>query len=161
MVANRKKGLVIVESPAKARKIGEYLGKDYDVRASMGHVRDLPEDASQIPEEVKKEPWSRLGVNPGDRFTPIYVVPPEKKKVISELKTLLKGADELILATDEDREGESIGWHLADVLQPKVPIKRMVFSEITKKAILEALSQTRELDMNLVQAQETRRILDR
>jgi DNA topoisomerase-1 len=161
LAASRKKGLVIVESPAKARKIGDYLGKDYDVRASMGHVRDLPEDASQIPEEVKKEPWSRLGVNPGDRFTPIYVVPPEKKKVISELKTLLKGADELILATDEDREGESIGWHLADVLQPKVPVKRMVFSEITKKAILDALKQTRELDMNLVQAQETRRILDR
>ena len=161
MVAKKKKGLVIVESPAKARKIGEYLGKDYEVRASMGHVRDLPEDASQIPEEVKKESWSRLGVNPGDRFAPIYVVPPGKKKVISELKSLLKQADELILATDEDREGESIGWHLADLLNPKVPVRRMVFSEITKKAIQEALEQTRELDMNLVQAQETRRILDR
>ena len=139
MVATRKKALVIVESPAKARKIGGYLGKDYDVRASMGHVRDLPEDASEIPEEIKKEPWSRLGVNPNDRFTPVYVINPDKKKVITELKTLLKGADELILATDEDREGESIGWHLADILQPKVPVKRMVFSEITKKAIVEAI----------------------
>lgn len=161
MASGKKKGLVIVESPAKARKIGDFLGKDYDVRASMGHVRDLPQDASQIPEEVKKEPWSRLGVNVNDRFAPLYIVPPEKKKVIKELKSLLKNADELLLATDEDREGESIGWHLAELLEPKVPVKRMVFSEITKKAILDAIKQTRELDMNLVQAQETRRILDR
>ncbi|MEZ6064426.1 MAG: type I DNA topoisomerase [Planctomycetaceae bacterium] len=161
MAANRIKGLVIVESPAKAKKIGGYLGKDYEVRASVGHVRDLPEDASQIPEEIKGEPWSRLGVNVNDRFTPVYVVPPDKRKVITELKSLLKGADELIIATDEDREGESIGWHLAELLAPKVPIRRMVFSEITKKAINEALSNTRDIDMDLVQAQETRRILDR
>jgi DNA topoisomerase-1 len=161
LAGNRIKGLVIVESPAKAKKIGGFLGKDYEVRASMGHVRDLPEDASQIPPEIKKEPWSRLGVNVTDRFTPVYVVPPEKKKVISELKSLLKNADELILATDEDREGESIGWHLSELLAPKVPVKRMVFSEITKKAIQDALKQTRQLDMSLVQAQETRRILDR
>lgn len=161
MAASRKKGLVIVESPAKARKISEFLGKDYEVRASMGHVRDLPEDASQIPAEIKQQPWSRLGVDVRNQFTPVYVVPPEKRKVIKELKSLLKGVDELILATDEDREGESIGWHLTELLQPKVPVKRMVFSEITKKAILDALQHPRELDMSLVQAQETRRILDR
>ncbi len=160
MVA-KKKGLVIVESPAKAKKIGGFLGSDYEVRASMGHVRDLPQDASQIPKEVKKEPWSRLGVNIDEEFSPLYIVPPDKKKVIKELKSLLKNADELILATDEDREGESIGWHLIELLKPKVPVKRMVFSEITKKAILDALKNPRQLDMNLVQAQETRRILDR
>ena len=160
MVA-KKKGLVIVESPAKAKKIGGFLGSDYEVRASMGHVRDLPQDASQIPADVKKESWSRLGVNVDEEFSPLYIVPPDKKKVIKELKSLLKNADELILATDEDREGESIGWHLTELLKPKVPVKRMVFSEITKKAILEALDHPRDLDMNLVQAQETRRILDR
>ncbi len=152
---------MIVESPAKAKKIGGFLGSDYEVRASMGHVRDLPEDASQIPEEFKKQPWARLGVNITQDFTPLYVVPPEKKKVVNELKTLLKGVDELILATDEDREGESIGWHLADLLQPKVPVKRMTFDEITKSAILKAIQNTRQLDTNLVEAQETRRILDR
>jgi DNA topoisomerase-1 len=157
----RKKGLVIVESPAKARKIGGFLGSEYEVRASMGHVRDLPEKAAQIPAEVKKEPWSTLGVNVGAGFEPLYIVPPEKKKVVKELKDALKNAQELILATDEDREGESIGWHLAELLNPKVPVKRMVFDEITRKAILEALENTRELDMDLVQAQETRRILDR
>jgi DNA topoisomerase I len=156
-----KKGLVIVESPAKAKKIGGFLGSDYDVMASMGHVRDLPEDASQIPEEIKKEPWARLGVNVSDDFSPLYVVPPAKKKLIKELQAALKGASELILATDEDREGESIGWHLADLLQPKVPVKRMTFDEITKPAILKAIQNTRELDTNLVQAQETRRVLDR
>ncbi|MFO1096439.1 MAG: type I DNA topoisomerase [Planctomycetaceae bacterium] len=157
----RKKGLVIVESPAKAKKIGGFLGKDYEVRASMGHVRDLPAKAAEVPAEVKKEPWSTLGVNVAADFEPLYIVPPEKKKVVKELKDLLKDAEELILATDEDREGESIGWHLAQLLNPRVPVKRMVFSEITKKAILDALQQTRQLDANLVQAQETRRVLDR
>ena len=159
--SKRKKGLVIVESPAKARKIGGYLGADYEVRASMGHVRDLPAKAAEVPAEVKKEPWSTLGVNVAADFEPLYIVPPEKKKVVKELKDLLKQADELILATDEDREGESIGWHLAQLLKPRVPVKRMVFSEITKKAILDALQNPRELDENLVRAQETRRVLDR
>ncbi|MEZ6056022.1 MAG: type I DNA topoisomerase [Planctomycetaceae bacterium] len=161
MAAAKKKGLVIVESPAKAKKIGSFLGSDYDVRASVGHVRDLPGDASQIPAEVKAESWSRLGVNVDEDFAPLYVVSPDKKKLIKELKSALKDAAELFIATDEDREGESIGWHLTQLLEPKVPIRRMVFSEITKKAILEALRQTRELDINLVQAQETRRVLDR
>jgi DNA topoisomerase I len=159
--SKRKKGLVIVESPAKAKKIGGFLGADYVVRASMGHVRDLPAKAAEVPAEVKKEPWSTLGVNVAADFEPLYVVPPEKKKVVKELKDALKEVDELILATDEDREGESIGWHLAQLLSPRVPVKRMVFSEITKKAILEALQQTRQLDENLVRAQETRRVLDR
>ena len=157
----KKKGLVIVESPAKAKKIAGFLGSDYEVRASMGHVRDLPEKAADIPAEFKKESWSTLGVNVDDRFTPLYVVSPAKKKTVTELKKLLKNSQELILATDEDREGESIGWHLAELLQPTVPVKRMVFSEITKKAILDALRHTRELDMHLVEAQETRRVLDR
>lgn len=159
--SKRKKGLVIVESPAKAKKIGGFLGSDYEVRASMGHVRDLPAKAAEVPAEVKKEPWSTLGVNVSADFEPLYIVPPEKKKVVKELKSLLKTADELILATDEDREGESIGWHLAQLLNPKVPVKRMVFSEITKKAILDALEDPRDLDENLVRAQETRRVLDR
>jgi len=157
----RKKGLVIVESPAKAKKIGGFLGKDYEVRASMGHVRDLPASAKEVPASIKKEPWSTLGVNTTADFEPVYVVPPEKKKVVKELKDALKDADELILATDEDREGESIGWHLAELLKPKVPVKRMVFSEITRKAILDALHHPRELDRNLVEAQEARRVLDR
>ncbi len=162
MAASRKKkGLVIVESPAKARKISDFLGKDYEVRASMGHVRDLPAKAAEVPAEVKKEKWSTLGVNVDADFEPLYIVPSEKKKVVKELKDALKDAQELILATDEDREGESIGWHLAQLLKPRVPVKRMVFSEITKKAILDALSQTRDVDENLVQAQETRRVLDR
>jgi len=159
--AKKKKGLVIVESPAKAKKIAGFLGSDYDVRASMGHVRDLPEKAADIPEALKSEAWTRLGVNVENGFEPLYIVSPEKKKTVKELKDLLKGAEELIVATDEDREGESIGWHLVDVLQPTVPVKRMTFSEITKKAILDALQTTRQLDMHLVEAQETRRILDR
>lgn len=163
MVASKKKkkALVIVESPAKARKIAGFLGSDYDVRASMGHVRDLPEKAADIPQALKKEQWTRLGVNVEERFTPLYIVSPAKKKVVKELKDLLKDAQELIIATDEDREGESIGWHLVDLLQPSVPVKRMTFSEITKKAILKALDETRDIDMNLVEAQETRRVLDR
>lgn len=161
MAEKRLKGLVIVESPAKAKKISGYLGRDYKVMASMGHVRDLPASASEIPAEVKKEQWSRLGVNVDSAFEPLYVVPKEKKKVVNELKTALKDADELILATDEDREGESIGWHLMQLLKPKVPVKRMVFSEITREAILEALEHTRRLDNHLVAAQETRRVVDR
>ncbi len=161
MASRRKKGLVIVESPAKAKKIGGYLGGDYVVRASMGHVRDLPAKAADIPEKLKKESWSNLGVNVAEDFAPLYVVPPEKRKVVKELRDALKDVDELIIATDEDREGESIGWHLMELLEPKVPVKRMVFSEITKKAIAEALAQPRELDMDLVKAQETRRVLDR
>lgn len=161
MASKKKKGLVIVESPAKARKIAGFLGSDYDVRASMGHVRDLPEKAADIPAAMKKEAWTRLGVNVDDDFAPLYVVSPAKKKVVKELKDLLKDAEVLYIATDEDREGESIGWHLIDLLDPKVPVKRMTFSEITKKAILEALDHTRDVDMNLVNAQETRRVLDR
>jgi DNA topoisomerase-1 len=162
-VAGKKKlkGLVIVESPAKARKISGFLGKDYKVLASMGHVRDLPANASEIPIAVKKEPWSSLGVNTDSDFEPLYIVPKEKKKIVKELKDALKDAQMLILATDEDREGESIGWHLADLLKPKVPVKRMVFSEITKEAIQHAIENPRELDENLVAAQETRRVLDR
>ncbi len=161
LAAKRKKGLVIVESPAKAKKIGGYLGDDYIVRASVGHVRDLPAKAADIPAKYKKEPWSNLGVNVDEQFAPLYVVSPEKKKVVKELKELLKNVDELIIATDEDREGESIGWHITELLDAKVPIKRMVFSEITKKAIQEALENPREIDMDLVKAQETRRVLDR
>lgn len=161
MAKKRIKGLVIVESPAKAKKIGGYLGKDYIVMASMGHVRDLPERAAEIPPDLKKEPWAALGVNVDRDFEPLYVVPKDKKKLIKELKDALKSADELILATDEDREGESIGWHLVDELKPKVPVKRMVFSEITKDAIQRAIRETRDIDQNLVKAQETRRVLDR
>lgn len=164
MVAGSKKkykGLVIVESPAKARKISGYLGKDYKVLASMGHVRDLPSSATEIPAEIKKQPWATLGVNVDAGFEPLYIVPKEKRKTIKELKDSLKEADELIIATDEDREGESIGWHLIQLLQPKVPVKRMVFSEITKEAIQEAIRSPRQLDENLVSAQETRRVLDR
>lgn len=160
-MAKKLKGLVIVESPAKARKINSYLGSDYTVLASMGHVRDLPAKAADIPAEVKKEPWATLGVNVDADFEPLYVIPEGKRKVVSELKAALKNADELILATDEDREGESIGWHLMQLLKPKVPVKRMVFSEITKEAIQHAIKNPRSLDENLVSAQETRRVLDR
>ena len=158
---SKYKALVIVESPAKGRKISGYLGKDYKVLASFGHVRDLPNGAAEIPKAVKKEPWSRIGINVDSEFEPLYIIPKGKKKVVDELKAALKQSDELILATDEDREGESIGWHLVELLKPKVPISRMVFGEITKKAILEALDQKRDLDKNLVEAQETRRVLDR
>ena len=153
--------LVIVESPTKARTIRGFLPKDFRVEASMGHVRDLPNNASEIPAAFKGEKWANLGVNTTNGFEPLYVVPKDKKKVVKELKDALKGADQLLLATDEDREGESISWHLLQLLAPKVPAKRMVFHEITKEAIGRALEQTRELDMELVHAQETRRILDR
>ncbi len=155
------KRLVVVESPTKARTIRKFLPDSYVVEASMGHVRDLPPSAAQIPEKFKKEKWSRLGVNVEEDFSPLYIVPTDKKKVVKQLKAALKVVDEVFIATDEDREGESIGWHLIEVLKPKVPVRRMVFHEITKSAILEALENTREMDTNLVEAQETRRVLDR
>ena len=153
--------LVIVESPTKAKTIRRFLPPNYEVLASMGHVRDLPKGAAEIPASVKKEKWSRIGVNTTEDFEPLYIVPKEKKKVVKDLKNALKDATQLLLATDEDREGESISWHLMQILKPKIPTKRMVFHEITKKAINKALDETREIDMELVQAQETRRILDR
>ena len=153
--------LVIVESPTKARTIRGFLPKGFKVEASMGHVRDLPNNASEIPASAKGQKWANLGVNTEADFEPLYVVPKDKKKTVRELKDALKGAEQLLLATDEDREGESISWHLLQLLAPKVPVKRMVFHEITKEAIAKALDQTRDLDMELVHAQETRRILDR
>ena len=153
--------LVIVESPAKAKTIGKYLGSDYVVEASVGHIRDLPKGAREIPERYKKEPWARLGVNIDSNFEPIYVVPEEKARQIKKLKDLLKNASALYLATDEDREGEAISWHLLETLKPRVPVRRLVFHEITKQAILAALQNPRDVDENLVGAQETRRVLDR
>ena len=153
--------LVIVESPAKARTIGKYLGKNFRVEASIGHVRDLPQGAKQVPAEYKKESWANLGVNVTDRFTPIYVIPPGKTKQIKLLKDQLKGVNALYLATDEDREGEAISWHLLEILKPKVPVHRLVFHEITKEAIQAAIESPRQVDEGLVRAQETRRILDR
>ncbi len=153
--------LVIVESPAKAKTIGKYLGPDYVVEASVGHVRDLPKGAKEVPEKYKKEPWARLGVNVDSNFEPIYVIPDEKAKQIKKLKSLLKDASALYLATDEDREGEAISWHLLETLHPHVPVHRLVFHEITKSAILEALEHPRDVNEDLVGAQETRRILDR
>ncbi len=153
--------LVIVESPTKARTIRNYLPAGYRVEASMGHVRDLPQSASEIPASVKGEKWAPLGVNVEANFEPLYVVPQDKKKIVKELKEALKGVDELFLATDEDREGESISWHLLQLLKPTVPIRRMVFHEITEDAIRQAITNCRDVDERLVRAQETRRILDR
>jgi len=153
--------LVIVESPAKARKIGSFLGDEYVVEASVGHIRDLPQRAADIPKEFKKFAWAKEGVNIEEEFAPLYVINPDKKSKVAELKELMKDADELILATDEDREGEAIAWHLIEVLRPKIPIRRMVFHEITKDAIQKAAKETRDLDYRLVDAQETRRVLDR
>ena len=158
---NDIKRLVIVESTTKAKKIAPYLGSNYIVEASVGHIRDLPRGAADVPPKYKKEPWARLGVNVDKNFTPLYVVSPDKKKKVADLKAKLKDVDELLLATDPDREGEAIAWHLLQTLKPKVPVRRMVFHEITKPAILAAAKNTRELDNNLVDAQETRRILDR
>lgn len=155
------KRLVIVESPAKARTIAGYLGSDYIVESSIGHIRDLPNNASEIPAAIKGEPWARLGVNVEQDFEPLYVVDSRKKKVVADLKKKLKDADELLLATDEDREGEAIAWHLMQVLKPDVPVRRMVFHEITRPAIERALDEPRPIDDKLVDAQETRRILDR
>src|SRR3954463_9864636 len=161
MAASKGKKLVIVESPAKAKTIAGYLGNDYVVESSVGHIRDLPNNASEIPAKFKGEAWARLGVDVEHDFQPLYVVDARKKKVVSDLKAKLKNADELLLATDEDREGEAIAWHLREVLDPKVPVRRMVFHEITKPAIERALGETRDIDDRLVDAQETRRILDR
>ena len=153
--------LVIVESPAKAKKIAGYLGSDYTVLASVGHVRDLASRASDLPAEDRKKPWAKLAVNVDEAFQPFYVVHDNKKDTIKALKAALKEADELLLATDEDREGEAISWHLLEVLKPKVPVKRMVFNEITEEAIRDAVANPRDLDMRLVEAQETRRVVDR
>ena len=155
------KRLVIVESPTKATKIAGYLGSDYIVESSRGHVRDLPTSASEVPAKYKGEKWARTGVDVDNNFQAIYVVSPDKKATIKDLKAKLAGVDELLLATDGDREGEAIAWHLMEELKPKVPVKRMVFHEITKTAIAEAVTHPRELDVDLVDAQETRRILDR
>ncbi len=155
------KRLVIVESPAKARTIAGYLGPDFIVESSVGHIRDLPDSAAEIPEQYKGESWARLGVDVEHEFEPLYVVDPDKKKTVAQLKKHLADADELLLATDEDREGEAIAWHLLEVLKPKVPVRRMVFHEITRDAIERALGETREVDERLVDAQESRRILDR
>src|SRR5688572_9537552 len=160
-LARMGKPLVIVESPAKAKTIAKFLGKDWVVEASIGHVRDLPSSAAEISPAIKKEPWARLGVNVDDGYAPHYVVPSDKRAKIKELKAKLKGASELYLATDEDREGEALSWHLLELLAPKCPVKRMVFHEITRKAIDAALENCREVDTNLVDAQEARRILDR
>jgi DNA topoisomerase-1 len=159
--APMSKRLVIVESPAKARTIAGYLGPDFVVESSVGHIRDLPDSAAEVPEEYKKEAWARLGVDVEHGFEPLYVVDPDKKKTVAQLRKQLSDADELLLATDEDREGEAIAWHLLEVLKPKVPVRRMVFHEITRPAIEQALDQTREVDDRLVDAQESRRILDR
>jgi len=153
--------LVIVESPAKAKTIQGYLGPGYDVEASVGHIRDLPKRAADIPAKYKGEAWSRLGVDVDHGYTALYVVDADKRTKVAELKKKLAQADTLLLATDEDREGEAIAWHLLEVLSPTVPVKRMVFHEITKDAIQRAVNETRELDQSLVDAQETRRILDR
>ncbi|MCC6127310.1 MAG: type I DNA topoisomerase [Pirellulales bacterium] len=153
--------LVIVESPAKAKTIGKFLGSGYTIEASIGHIRDLPEGAKEIPEEYKGQDWAYLGVNVDRNFEPVYVVSKDKMQQVRKLKAALKSAKELYLATDEDREGEAISWHLCEVLQPRVPVHRLVFHEITKEAILEALESPRKIDENLVRAQETRRIIDR
>src|SRR3954468_4435752 len=155
------KTLVIVESPTKAKTLGRFLGDRYQVESTYGHVRDLPESASQVPEEIRKKKWGRLGVDTDGDFKPYYVVPDDKRKRVNELKIALKGASEVMLATDPDREGESISWHLLQVLKPKVPVKRIVFHEITKKAIDQAVKDAHDVDDNLVRAQESRRILDR
>ncbi len=155
------KPLVIVESPAKARTIAGFLGGDFVVESSIGHIRDLPKNSSEIPANVKGEPWARLGVNVEEGFRPLYVISSEKKPHVSKLKKLVSEASELYLATDEDREGESIAWHLLEVLSPRIPVKRMVFHEITKTAIDHAIQNSRDIDRRLVDAQEARRILDR
>ena len=153
--------LVIVESPAKARTLARFLGSKYRVEASYGHIRDLPESAAEVPAEIKGKSWGRLGVDTDGDFTPYYVVPADKKKNVTALKAAMKDASELILATDPDREGESISWHLKELLKPKVKVRRIVFHEITEEAVKAALAEAHDVDENLVRAQESRRILDR
>lgn len=155
------KSLVIVESPTKAKTIRKFLSKEFLVDSSYGHIRDLPANAKEVPAKLKKEKWANLGINTDNDFEPLYVISTDKKKVVKKLKDLLDDSDELILATDEDREGEGIAWHIMEVLKPKVPVKRMVFHEITKEAIVEALKNFRQINMDLVDAQETRRVIDR
>ncbi|MEX0772114.1 MAG: type I DNA topoisomerase [Balneolales bacterium] len=155
------KSLVIVESPTKAKTIKKFLGKAYEVDSCNGHIRDLPASAKEVPAKYKKEKWSNLGINVEKEFEPLYVISSQKKKTVKRLKDLIAQADELILATDEDREGEGISWHLLEVLKPKIPVKRIVFHEITEEAINDALKGYRDVDMNLVHAQEARRIIDR
>jgi DNA topoisomerase-1 len=155
------KPLVIVESPAKAKTLGRFLGNKYRVEASYGHIRDLPESASDVPKEIKAKDWGRLGVDVEQDFTPYYVVPSDKRKQVAHLKTAVKEASELLLATDPDREGESISWHLTQVLKPRIPVRRIVFHEITEDAVKEALGNPADVNENLVRAQESRRILDR
>ena len=155
------KPLVIVESPAKAKTLGRFLGNKYRVEASYGHIRDLPESAAEVPKEIKEKDWGRLGVDVESDFTPYYVVPSDKRKQVAHLKSAVKEASELLLATDPDREGESISWHLAQVLKPRVPVHRIVFHEITEDAVKEALDHPADVNENLVRAQESRRILDR
>ncbi len=155
------KTLVIVESPAKARTIKRYLGDDYTVASSIGHIRDLPSSAAEVPKNLKGKDWATLAVDVDEGFRPVYIIPSDKKRVVADLRRELKGAGQLLLATDEDREGEAIAWHLVEVLKPRTPARRLVFHEITRSAITEALSHTREIDQRLVQAQESRRVLDR
>ena len=158
---DRSAKLVVVESPAKARTISGYLGPGWVVEASLGHIRDLPAGAKQMPDKYKKEPWAYLGVNVDDDFEPVYIVNPDRSKHVTKLRSLLKEADELYLATDEDREGEAIAWHLVETLRPKVPVRRMVFHEITRPAIRSAVENPRDINRDLVDAQEARRVLDR
>ncbi len=158
---SRANSLVIVESPAKARTIGKFLGRGYTIEASIGHIRDLPNGAKEVPEELKQEDWAYLGVNVTKDFDPIYIIPPKKAQQVRKLKAALKDATDLYLATDEDREGEAISWHLCEVLNPKVPVHRLVFHEITEEAIRDALTHPRSIDQALVRAQEVRRIVDR
>src|SRR6516165_3568578 len=155
------KPLVIVESPAKAKTISSFLGSDYNVESSIGHIRDLPRNAADVPAAYKGESWARLGVDVENDFKPLYVVSRDKRDQVRKLRAMVKDATELYLATDEDREGESIAWHLLEVLAPRIPVRRMVFHEITRPAIDRAVREWRELDRRLVDAQETRRILDR
>src|ERR1700716_3994669 len=157
----KPKPLVIVESPAKARTIAGYLGADYVGESSVGHIRDLPSNASEVPKKYKGTDAGRLGIDVENEFQPIYVVPKKKKDVVKELKAAAAGASELYLATDEDREGEAISWHVLEVLGAGVPVRRMVFHEITRQAIEAAIENWRDLDMKLVEAQESRRVLDR
>src|SRR4029450_7216427 len=155
------KTLVIVDSPAKARTIERFLKSGYEVLASYGHVRDLPESADEIPDEIRKKKWGRLGVDTDGNFTPYYVIPNDKRKYVQGWGAAWKGASQVYLATDPDREGESISWHLKEILKPKVPVKRIVFHEITEEGIPQAVKDAQDVDENLVRAQESRRILDR
>src|SRR2546423_14471851 len=155
------KPLIIVESPAKAKTLGRFLGAKYRVEPSYGPIRDLPESAAEVPKEIKEKEWGRLGVDVENEFTPYYVVPNDKKKQVAHLKSAVKEASELLLATDPDREGEAISWHLTQVLNPKIPVRRIVFHEITEDAVKEALNNPGVVNQDLVRLQGRRRILDR